>query len=230
MNDLMKNQNGEETNVLAPKEEMPFVDPGNFPDLESAEEGFSIKAESFEFTNIGESLRCVFLGFTFWTVKDQANVGQYIQRETALFQTKTGIKGNMGASMVKSLKNVPPGTALQITYKGEEKTNNNRNVKVYDIITLRVPRVDVIAPAKKTTPSLPKSVAEENVNQETGYEEAVKMLVNPMDYEMVNLAAKEWGIEASSAAKEIARMKLGNRIERDEFIQIVREGKTANLR
>lgn len=70
--------------------------------------------------------------------------------------------------------------------------------------------------------------APENINQETGEASQALILVDPMSFEMVQLAAKEWNLDASEAAKQISSLKLGHRIEKAEFIQIIKEeNKTA---
>ena len=55
----------------------------------------------------------------------------------------------MGANLLKQLDLIPVGTAIQITYKGEQKTNSGNKVKTYDVHLLNVPRVYVPAVANK---------------------------------------------------------------------------------
>lgn len=149
--DVILNQNGEATDLTAPADfgqGMAFLDPASMPDLDAAEVGFNIQPESIEFNAPGEKIRAVFNGFTTFRVKDQANKGQYIDKKTAVLQTKNGIKINMGANLIKQLELVPAGTAIQITFKGEEKTNGGNKVKVYEVMTLNVPRSNVPAPVQ----------------------------------------------------------------------------------
>ena len=153
--DEILNEEGEATGVAAPNnfgEGMSFINPAEFPDLEEAEVGFNIQPQSVEFTEVGQTLRAVFIGITILNVKDQNNPGEYVQRETAVLQARDGIKINMGANLVKQIKLLPPGTPVQITYKGEVKTNGNRKVKEYDIVTLRVPGLKP-APAGRQIPA-----------------------------------------------------------------------------
>lgn len=155
IHDEILNQDGEVTEVSAPVDfgnDLSFLNPADMPDLETAEIGFNIQPESIEFKTVGDSIRAVFNGFTTFQVKDKVNKGGYLPKRTAVLQTKTGIKINMGANLVKQLELVPVGTAIQITYKGEQKTNSGNEVKVYEVITLNVPRVNI--PAIHNQPQL----------------------------------------------------------------------------
>jgi hypothetical protein len=159
--DIILNQHGEPTDLQAPENfgnGLSFLNPSDMPDLEQAEVGFNIQPESMEFKNPGEMLRAVFNGFTYLKTKDQANKGQYIEKQAAVLQTKTGVKINMGANLLKQLALVPVGTAVQITYRGEEKTNSGNKVKVYDVNLLNVPRANV-APLQ-VKPTQPAPVAQ----------------------------------------------------------------------
>lgn len=63
---------------------------------------------------------------------------------------------------------------------------------------------------------------DKNMNQENGEASPDIVLVDPMSFDMVQLAAKEWNVSAQEAAKQISSKKLGHRIEKAEFIQIVK--------
>jgi hypothetical protein len=155
--DIILNQDGETTDLAVPDNfghGLSFLNPSDMPDLDQAEVGFNIQPESMEFKNAGETLRAVFNGFTFLKVKDKVNKGQYTEKQAAVLQTKTGVKINMGANLLKQLALVPVGTAVQITYKGLERTNNGNDVKVYDVNLLNVPRTNV-APAHVTQKPAP---------------------------------------------------------------------------
>lgn len=67
----------------------------------------------------------------------------------------------------------------------------------------------------------------ENINQETGATELAIELIDPMGDWAVKFAAKEWNVDASVAAKEIASRKLGKKFDKTEFIEIVRGEKQA---
>jgi uncharacterized protein (UPF0212 family) len=64
-------------------------------------------------------------------------------------------------------------------------------------------------------------VEPENINQETGQPTPAVELVDPMGDWAVSFAAKAWNKTTSEAAQDIAKKKLGHRIEKAEFIQIV---------
>jgi hypothetical protein len=159
--DIILNQHGEPTELTAPEnfgQDLNFINPTDIPDLESAELGFNIQPESIEFKVEGETLRAVFNGFTTFKVKDKVNKGEYINRKTAVFQTKNGIKINMGANLIKQMELVPVGTAVQITYKGEQKTNSGNEVKIYEVMTLNVKRVNVAMPERKKIAASPETI------------------------------------------------------------------------
>jgi hypothetical protein len=61
----------------------------------------------------------------------------------------------------------------------------------------------------------------ENENQETGATSDAIELIDPMGSWAVDYAADKWNIGKSEAAKAIASKKLGNRIDKREFVQIV---------
>jgi len=195
------NQEGEVTDVVAPSDfgaGLSFFNPTDMPDLDAAEKGINIQPESIEFTKEGESLRAVFNGFTTLQVKDKVNVGSYVDRRAAVLQTKTGIKINMGANLLKQLDLIPVGTAVQITYKGEQKTNSGNKVKTYDVHLLNVPRVNI--PAIVSKPQLP-------TRNEPQQEEAQDIeLFDPHSERAVKVADSIWNIGIPAAAQEMWRL------------------------
>lgn len=63
-------------------------------------------------------------------------------------------------------------------------------------------------------------------NQDAEEEEAAPIeLINPLDKKSVEWAAKQWNIDEKSAREAVAKLNLGDRIDKAEFKQIVREGK-----
>jgi predicted RNA-binding Zn-ribbon protein involved in translation (DUF1610 family) len=66
-----------------------------------------------------------------------------------------------------------------------------------------------------------KIIQPENVNQETGQSESAIELIDPMGDWAVIYAAGEWNMSNSEAAKQIASKKLGKRIAKGDFIEIV---------
>jgi hypothetical protein len=65
------------------------------------------------------------------------------------------------------------------------------------------------------------AIAAETISQETGAPSDVIEMVDPMGDWAVPFAAEKWGMDNSHAAQEIARKKLGKRILKSEFVQIV---------
>lgn len=87
--------------------------------------------------------------------------------------------------------------------------------------------IDWIDAGVATSEQVENEFPQENVNQETGKEQLPIEMVKPLDGKAVKFAAREWNISDAEAAKEIAKLKLGNLIEWGEFVQIVREGRKA---
>lgn len=65
------------------------------------------------------------------------------------------------------------------------------------------------------------TVLEENVNQDTGEQTSAVELIVPLGDWAVNYAASQWNMTPSEAAKQIASKKLGSKIDKNDFIQIV---------
>jgi hypothetical protein len=65
------------------------------------------------------------------------------------------------------------------------------------------------------------TIAPESINQETGEVTGAVELIDPLNSKWVEYAAEKWNIEKSEAAKAIASKKLGNRIDKRDFVQIV---------
>jgi hypothetical protein len=65
------------------------------------------------------------------------------------------------------------------------------------------------------------ATAPETISQETGAPTDVIELIDPMGDWAVGFAAEKWNKERGEAAREIASKKLGKRIDKREFMQIV---------
>jgi len=171
--EIVVNQNGEQTDLTVPHDfgnGLAFMNPSDLPDLDSAEVGFNIQPESIEFKVVGESIRGIFNGFTTFKVKDKKNKGQYQDRKTVVLQTKQGIKINMGANLVKQFELVPVGTAVQITYQGEQRTNSGNDVKIYNVHVLNVKGGKPLQPAPIVTkPALTAEPKFTNVEHSTAF-------------------------------------------------------------
>lgn len=162
MDEMILNQDGEVTDIVAPADfgnGLSFLNPSEFPDLDNVEVGISLKPDYMEFTSAGEFIRGIFNGLTEITTKDQAHPGQYKTIPAAVVQTKDGVKLNSGANLIGQLRNAQPGIAIQITYKGLEVTGSGNKVKAYDVRLLNVPRANV-APAVVARPALPETTPE----------------------------------------------------------------------
>lgn len=68
-------------------------------------------------------------------VKKETFEGQYGKAEKYVIKTKGGEMMGVfsSASLANQFKNVPEGSYVWITYKGEETSKNGRPVKVYEV-------------------------------------------------------------------------------------------------
>lgn len=68
-------------------------------------------------------------------IKKETYDGQYGRTEKYVIETKEGEKFGVfsSASLANQFKNVPEGSYVWITYKGEETSKNGRPVKVYEV-------------------------------------------------------------------------------------------------
>lgn len=68
-------------------------------------------------------------------IKKETYDGQYGRTEKYVIETNEGEKFGVfsSASLANQFKNVPEGSYVWITYKGEETSKNGRPVKVYEV-------------------------------------------------------------------------------------------------
>lgn len=68
-------------------------------------------------------------------IKKESYDGNYGRTEKYVIETKDGEKYGVfsSASLANQFKNVPEGSYVWITYKGEETSKNGRPVKVYEV-------------------------------------------------------------------------------------------------
>jgi hypothetical protein len=160
--------NDESTELAEPSDfgnEMAFLNPAEMPDLDSAEVGISIEPKYHEFV-LGEAVRGIFNGIGHITKKNDNGDG-YTNVPAIVFQTKDGVKLNAGASLVNQMRNIPPGTAVQITYSGQEKTGNGYKVNKFDVRLLNVPRMNV--PVRPALPEKTSAPQYKNISHKNDY-------------------------------------------------------------
>lgn len=133
--------------MVPPKSEMAYIAPAELPDLDEAEVGFSLEAKYLKFAASGQSVRAVFNGFT--TIRKNEN-GEIKPMTAAVLQNKDGLYLNATSNILDQLSRVPAGTAVQITYTGDEKTANGYNVKKFDIRVLNVKVTPIMVGASQT--------------------------------------------------------------------------------
>lgn len=108
---------------------------------------------------------------------------------------------------------------------GARALNVIERLALPEIIEAEVRDVTTNSPEWEGTPeewNEPHVPEPENINQESGKEEEVIELVEVMGKWAVDYAAKQWNTDNATAAKELGKKKLGKRIDKKEFIQIVR--------
>lgn len=146
--DYLVDTDGETSALLAPaKNELSYLNPAEMPNLDEAEAGFSLEATYKKFVIAGETFRAVFNGFT--TIRKNEN-GQVVPMTAAVLQNKDGLFLNSTSNILDQLQRVPIGTAVQITYQGDQKTASGYNVKKFEIRVLNVARANV--PAQPVLP------------------------------------------------------------------------------
>lgn len=123
---------------------------------------------------------------------------------------KKDMQGNLGNVQMKAVTKAKRRLTLSLCGLGW--------LDETEVETIRDAR---LANVKPDTGEIIDSPAVENINQETGEIVDPVELINPMSAEAVKYAAKSWNISEGEAAKAIASKKLGNKISKSDFEQIV---------
>lgn len=123
---------------------------------------------------------------------------------------KKDMQGNLGNVQMKAVTKAKRRLTLSLCGLGW--------LDETEVETIRDAR---LANVKPETGEIIESIPVENINQETGEIVEPVELINPLSAEAVKYAAHEWNISESEAAKAIAGKKLGNKISKKEFEQIV---------
>jgi len=123
---------------------------------------------------------------------------------------KTDMQGNLGNVQMKAVTKAKRRLTLSLCGLGW--------LDETEVETIRDAR---LANVQTDTGEIIESVPVENINQETGEVTESVELIDPMKSWAVEYAAKAWNVSVGEAAKAIASKKLGSRIEKREFIQIV---------
>jgi hypothetical protein len=120
-------------------EGMTFASPDELPDLDAAEEGINIAPQYYEFLKAGDTVRAIFNGMTSITSTKNVKPGEPARViPTAVFQNKGGVYINSGANLVNQIRNLRPGTPVQIEYQGEEKTSSGNKIKKFEVHILKI--------------------------------------------------------------------------------------------
>jgi len=154
----------EEAELMAPTstEGLHFTNPSEFPDLDEAEAGVSLEMKYYDFAAMPAVVRAIYNGMTQINKKDQ-KTGEMTKMNAAVFQTKEGVFLNSGDNLMNQLAKLMPGTPIQITFEGKEKTSGGNNVNKFSVrilnlkgaaaTPLRTVTPPTTAPAAKAEPS-----------------------------------------------------------------------------
>jgi hypothetical protein len=117
-------QSGGNELVAVEKPSIVYIDPANMPDLDEMNEGINIESQYWEVRTPGETKRGILVG---WSKFDGKN-GPVDQ---VIMQNKEGIWRCAGANLVQQMRPLPLGTAVQVTFAGEEKTGRGYKVNKF---------------------------------------------------------------------------------------------------
>jgi hypothetical protein len=116
--------------------------PADLPDLtdDNVTLGASLAPKYYEgFVKEGDSVRAFYCGLTITRSRKNVKPGDPPKEiPTVVFQNKDGVFIHSGANLVSQLRNCSPGTAIQITYLGSEKTGSGNNINKFDARVLEV--------------------------------------------------------------------------------------------
>jgi hypothetical protein len=126
---------------------------------------------------------------------------------------KKDMQGNLGNVQMKAVTKAKRRLTLSLCGLGW--------LDETEVETIRDAR---LANVKTETGEIVDSTATdiENLNQDTGQSEQPIELINPLGDWAVKYAAGEWNVSDSDAAKAIGSKKLGSKIDKNEFVLIVK--------
>jgi hypothetical protein len=119
-------QSGSDLVAVEAKPAIIYIDPANMPDLDKMDEGINIESQYWEVRTPGETKRGVLVGWSEFNGKN-GPVDQVIM------QNKDGIWRCAGANLVQQMRPLPLGTAVQVTFMGEEKTGKGYKVNKFTV-------------------------------------------------------------------------------------------------
>ncbi len=104
--------------------------------LDDAKVGYYTNVEYFEFKNVGEKVRGVFLGFM--ELEKNTPAGKITLDGVKWLGKDRQVRVNAGASLFAEFvkENILPNTMVEIEYKGTEKTKAGQDVNVFKIALL----------------------------------------------------------------------------------------------
>lgn len=137
--------NGEATDMTIASEHLEalaFMSPNDIPDLsdENVTLGASLAPQYYQgFVKEGDFVRAIFNGITITKSRKNVPAGQPAKEiPTAVFQNKDGVFLHSGSSLVPQLQKCRPGTPIQITFTGQEKTSRGNSVNKFEVRLLNV--------------------------------------------------------------------------------------------
>lgn len=199
--DFLSDTDGDTSALLVPnKSELAYVAPNEIPDLESAEVGFSLEAKYLKFSQPQQTVRAIFNGFT--TIRKNEG-GEIKPMTAAVLQNKEGLFLNATSNILDQLSRIPAGTAIQITYIGDEKTASGYNVKKFDIRVLNIKTTPTFTGAsgtEKPAQSFPK-IQYKNMDKRDDYWKMANQL--RLTNEEGNEHLREFGYDFAAALEAL---------------------------
>lgn len=123
-------------------EGLAFLSPDQIPDLsdDNVTVGMSLAPQYYEgFIKEGDSVRAIYSGITVTKSRKNVKPGDPAKEiSTIVFQNKDGVYLHSGANLVSQLQKCRPGTPIQITYLGSEKTGSGNNINKFEVRFLNV--------------------------------------------------------------------------------------------
>lgn len=188
--------NNEATELIAKPtsfDSIAFVNPNDIPDLETAEEGFNVSPQYYEFKNAGDKVRAIYNGMT--TIISTKN-NERREIPTVVFQNKHGVYINSGANLVNQMRNLRAGTPVQITFTGQEKTSGGNNINKFEVFVLNI--------GKSSSPALKTGAVPEGLDKQ-GYVNLFWGRANELNYtkEQAQAILKKHDNDFKAAAAEL---------------------------
>jgi len=137
MTETVKTQNGQDTTLMiAPEAQSHLADLAG--QLKGMTAGISISPRYYEFEAAGESIRCLFMGFSSFSKIDKETGSETLLNAVVWMDENQRLYLNAGTSLVSAFvqAKIDRGTPVEITYEGTKKVESGK-MKLYDVKLLK---------------------------------------------------------------------------------------------